>query len=309
MLRSLVINATLFAFLLLNYATFVSQASASDAPKPEDVVAKHLDSIGTPKARSEVKSRADEGTVEFRVLSGGTSGAISGTSVVLSEGNRTLFMIKLPTVEYHGERFIFDGSRTEVRAATAQQTRSSLGDFVWVQDALVKEGLLGGVLTTAWPLLNLAERKAKLTSDGLKTVDGKQLLDLRYQPKKRTDLEIHLYFEPATFRHVRSVYTLKVMAGLGRPTTGGMELPPGGAPSPAPQSAETSTPRQNEIRHRLEERFSDFTTVDGLSLPMHYTLQFTSEQQNGRTVLSQWDTVFSAIKHNVSPDPRNFQVK
>src|ERR1700694_1574696 len=219
MLRSLVIKATLFAFYLLNYSVFVSQASASDAPKPEDVVAKHLESIGTTKARSGVKSRVDEGTVEFRILSGGAVGAISGNSVILSENHKTLFMMKLPTVEYRGERFIFDGIRTEVRAATAQQTRSALVAFVWVQDALIKEGLLGGVLTTAWPLLNLDERGAKLSSEGLKTIDGKQLLDLRYKPKKRTDLDIHLYFEPESFRHVGSVYTLTVTEGLPNPTT------------------------------------------------------------------------------------------
>jgi hypothetical protein len=309
MLRVLIIKATLFAFFFLNYTVFVSPAGASDAPKPEDVVAKHLESIGAAKARSEVKSRADEGTVEFRVLSGGQGGVVSGNSVILSEGRRTLFMMKLPTTEYRGERFIFDGNRTEVRSASAQQNRSYLGEFVWVQDALIKEGLLGGVLTTAWPLLNLDERKAKLSSEGLKTIDGQQLLELTYKPKNRTDLNIHLYFEPETFRHVRSVYTLTVTQGLGKPGTSSMELPPGGAPAPATGSAETNTARQNEIRYRLEERFSGFTSVDGLSLPMHYTIQFTNELQNGRTVLSQWDMAFNAIKHNVSPDPRNFEVK
>lgn len=309
MLRSPALGFMLSALFLVNSAIFSFKASATEAPKAEEVVAKHLDSIGTAKARSEAKSRADEGTVEFRILSGGQGGVVSGNSVILSEGRKTLFMMKLPTSEYHGERFIFDGNRTEVRASTAQQNRSYLGEFLWVQDALMKEGLLGGVLTTAWPLLNLDEHKAKLNTDGLKTIDGKQLLELTYKPKNRTDLSIHLYFEPETFRHVRSVYTLTVNQGLGKSGASSMELPPGGAPVPATGSAETNTPHQNEIRYRLEERFASFTTVDGLSLPMHYTIQFTNELQSGRTVLSQWDLAFNAIKHNVSPDPRNFEVK
>ena len=70
-----------------------------------------------------------------------------------------------------------------------------------------------------------------------------------------------------------------------------------------------ATAHQNETRYRLEERFSDFAAVDSLTLPMHYTLQFTHEQKNGHTVLSQWDVELDAIKHSVSPDPRNFQVK
>jgi hypothetical protein len=80
-------------------------------------------------------------------------------------------------------------------------------------------------------------------------------------------------------------------------------------PNTTTESAETAASRQNEIRYRLEERFTDFKTVDGLTLPFHYTIQFTSEQQNGQTMLSQWDTTIQAIKHNVSPDARNFQVK
>ncbi len=304
------VGLTFVVLLVSNSAVFLPRAIAGDAPKPDFVIARHLESIGAARARSDVKSRADEGTVEFRILSGAVGGATTGNSVFLSEGRKTLFMMKFPTVEYSGERFIFDGNRMEIRAATAQLTRSALGDFLWVQNVPIKEGLLGGVLTTAWPLLDLDKRKAKLSYEGLKTIDGKQMLDLRYRPKKRTDLDIHLYFDPETFRHLRSVYTLTVAAGLGRATTGPMGIPPGGADSNIwAQSAETATARQNETRHRLEERFADFAAVDGLTLPMHYTLQFTYEQQNGHTVLSQWDVKLDAIKHNVSPDPRNFQVK
>ncbi|HTR26294.1 MAG TPA: hypothetical protein VMI10_20140 [Terriglobales bacterium] len=309
MLRGLGSKLTQLSYFVLSCIVLASLASAGEALKAEDVVSKHLDSIGTAKARADVKSRADEGTVEFRVLSGGPGGVTSGSLVILSEGHKTLFMMKLPTVEYHGERFIFDGSKTEIRGATGQQTRSALGNFLWVQDAVLKEGLLGGVLTTSWPLLDLNERKAKLSVDGSKTIDGQQLIEMHYQPKKKSDLDIHFYFDPQTYHHVRSVYTLTVTQGLGQQGSSPMGVPPGGAPPTGPDSAETNTARQNEIRYRLEERFSDFATVDGLTLPMHYTIQFTNEQQNGHSVLSQWDNKLSAIKHNVSPDPRNFEVK
>jgi len=45
-------------------------AAAADT-KSEDIVAKHLDSIGTPEARAAVKSRALQGSLHFKELIGG----------------------------------------------------------------------------------------------------------------------------------------------------------------------------------------------------------------------------------------------
>jgi len=45
-------------------------AAAADT-KSEDIVAKHLDSIGTPEARAAVLSRALQGTLHFKELIGG----------------------------------------------------------------------------------------------------------------------------------------------------------------------------------------------------------------------------------------------
>ena len=73
-------------------------------------------------------------------------------------------------------------------------------EFLRGQDAVIREGLLGGVLSCAWPLLNLEDRKPRLSYEGLKTIDGQQLYDLRYRPQRSTDLDIHLYFDPQTFR-------------------------------------------------------------------------------------------------------------
>src|SRR5438270_4840108 len=66
--------------------------AAEKISNPEELVAKHLESLGTAQARSDAKSRADEGTVRFRVLSGGV-GQIDGQSVLLSEGRKVLLMM------------------------------------------------------------------------------------------------------------------------------------------------------------------------------------------------------------------------
>jgi hypothetical protein len=254
----------------------------------EDLVARHLDSLGDAKMREAVKTRVAQGTAKFKILVGG-AGSLDGKSVLVSEGNELHFMMKFQNNEYRGEQFIFNGDKVEVSTATGRQSRSGLGNFVYVQDAVLREGLWGGVLSTAWPLLDLGKRKAKLTYGGLKKVDGQELYNLRYESKKGSDIEIQLYFDPATYRHVLTVYSLTIQAGLA--------------------GRETSSARLQQIRSRLEERFSDFKTVDGLTLPTQYTIHFTQEQQSGQTIVSEWSLEENDLSNNTPLDPKNFAVK
>src|SRR5437868_2215795 len=283
-------------FLLTIGCSFSLITRAAESMSPEELVSKHLNAIGSKEALSNAKSRAVTGQVEYRILSGGRGGFLDGSSTLLTEGHKLLLYIKLPNNEYRGERFIFDGEKIEIRPATARQQRSLLGEFLHTQDVIIREGLLGGVLSTAWPLLELDERKPKLSYDGMKTVDGQKLLELRYQPRKNTDLNIHLYFDPDSFRHVRTVYTLTVHPSFVAGARG---------------ASETGNARQTESQSRLDEKFSDFKTAEGLTLPTHYVLQYSEELQiraGGGTVVSAWDTKDAAFQQNVSPDPRNFQV-
>jgi len=215
---------------------------------------------------------------------------VDGKAVLVSEGKKLQFMMKLPNNLYRGEQFVFDGEKDMVAFSSNQQTRSAFRNFVFVQDAVIREGILGGVLSTAWPLLDLNDRKAKLSFGGLKKIDGRDLYDLRYRPQKNTDLEIHLYFDPQTYRHVETIYSYEVSAGL---TRGG----------------EVAAARQYPNRYRLQEKFSDFKTVDGVTFPTHDDIQFSQELQNGRTTLWDWDLKNLDVSNNIGIDARNFEVK
>ncbi len=142
--------------------------------KPEDIVAKHLDSIGTAQARAAAKSRVVEGAVTYNLLVGG-AGTLEGKAVLVSQDEKLHFMMKLNNNLYHGEQFIFDGNKDEISFSTVNQTRSQFGEFVRVQDVVLRDGLLGGTLSTAWPLYDLGERKAKLSYEGMKKVDGTRI--------------------------------------------------------------------------------------------------------------------------------------
>lgn len=294
--------------------------AANPVTNADELVAQHLDSIASATVRAGIKTRVAQGPVEFKILVGG-AGTLNGKAQMASDGKKLVFMMKLPNNDYRGEQFVFDGSdKDKVAFSTAQQSRSSLGNLVFVQDAVIREGLLGGVLSTAWPLLNLNERKAKLSFDGLKKIDGQELYQLRYRPHKSSDLEINLYFDPQTYRHVETIYSYTSSArfadmgpstavGNLPSTSGGAAGQGTGSSQGAGGTAETAAARQVPNRYRLQEKFSDFKTVDGITVPTHYNIQFSAELQNGKTTLSDWDMKGLDVANNVPVDARNFEVK
>ena len=74
----------------------------------------------------------------------------------------------------------------------------------------MKEGLLGGVFSTGWPLLNLKDKPVTLAYREA-TLDGRRLHEIDYHPKQGFgDMKIKLYFDMETYRHVRTEYRLIV---------------------------------------------------------------------------------------------------
>jgi hypothetical protein len=251
--------------------------------KAEEVVARHLDSIGTAEIRATAKTRIVQGTAQFKMRVGG-GGELAGTSALVSEGRKSVLMIKLANSDYRGEQFVTDGGKVSVAATTSNHKWSDFGQFVRTQDQIVLEGLLGGALTTAWAMLDLPENKAKLSFDGEKKADGRPAYQLTYHSRKRDDLTIHLFFDPQTYQHLMTTYTITLASGLGgfAPSLSDQA----GLTTPAadnPGADVTQSSKQKETRYTIEERFSDFKTAEGLTLPTKYSMHFTEELQNGMT--------------------------
>jgi hypothetical protein len=257
---------------------------AATAATADELVKQHLQSLGSADARA-VKSRLVEGRTLFRSLVG-SSGQIEGKLVLVSEARKSHFLLKINANDYHGEQFICDGQHSSVAGTNANKSRSDFGEVVRTQDIILREGLIGGVLSTAWPLLDIAGRKASLSYEGLKKIDGRELQVIRYRSHKSSDLQIFLYFDPEVSRHVLTIYELAIRPSM---------------------ATETLNPRQEQNRYRIEERFNDFKSVDGLTLPSKYDLRFTEELQNGFTQSLEWDITTTRIENNISLDPRNFQ--
>jgi hypothetical protein len=287
-----------FGTLVCVVALLFSISFAKDEMPVVELVKKHLDSIGTEQARAAVKSRVAQGVVRFHLQKQG--GSQDGKEVFVSESNKLVSLLKLPNPSYHGERFVSDGKRTMV-ANIKPGVYSELGQFVNVHSEILTDGLWGGTLSAGWPLLDSLEAKhAKLQSAGRRKVDGRQLLQFRYLPARRSDLDIMLYFEPETGRHVMSAYSLTI----------------------APQMAmtELETAKQKSTSYLLEERFADFKEQDGLTLPTKWKISFTLDVPKdpnhpgdaaiyARSDTWLFDVSVGSINHNVSLDPKNFEVK
>lgn len=272
-------------FLVLVSSSLVLRAADFT---PDDLVAKHLQAIGTAAARSNVKSRVVQSGATYRILQGG-SGAVDGKSVFASEGEKTDLLLKINANGFRGEQFICDGKKTSVAGTYSDMTRSEFGNFVLSQDIVLRENLLGGVWSVNWPLYDVTDRKAKLHAEGTKKIDGKEFLALRYQPKKNTDLDIFLYFDPQTYQHTMTIYDLN--------------------PSTSMAGGEKAQAGKSDRHYRIEERFSDFRSVDGLTLPNHYDLRYTIQTERGFTKSIEWEVQAVNISNNMSIDPRSFQVK
>jgi len=274
---------TLFSFSLLLAAAIVlagftsPSVPASDKPKAEELVGKHLDALGTAEARTALKSLNVEGNLMTKFLRGG-SGATGGPFAMVSEGHKIIMQAKFDQPTYPGESYAFDGNKKTIGFIVPGQ-RSQLEDFLNNNGEVVQEGLIGGTLSTAWPLYDWQSRNARLDVDGLKKVDGKELFRVSYHPRHGTgDLKIYLFFEPDTFRHVKTIYTEQSQAQMG--STPGMSSVGGGA------------------NLTMEEDFGGFTKVNKLMLPTQWTIKYNQEGLGSGSSMVEFDWNISRIQAN-----------
>jgi len=228
----------------------------------EDLVTKHLESIGTPEARAKVKSHIILGvaTGTFRL---GGSGTSQGGAVLASQGEKSLLNITYNSSDYPYERVGYDGKTVSI-GEIQPGVRSTLGLFFTQYDMPIKEGLLGGTLSTAWPLNNLASMKGKLKYSGVKKAGDQRAHVLTYSSKDDGSLKVMLYFHETTFQHIRTEYE--------RRQTQGMPTQPG------------VTQQQGDSITKLVEDFSDFKPEAGVTLPHTYKLTLSIESLKQRVL-------------------------
>jgi hypothetical protein len=268
-----VISVLLLGLLAIS-VTSAPIAAKDDKLKPEELVAQHLASIGPAEKRKAIISRVTTGPaqVTFRV---GGNGSLNGKGNILSEGNAVRVGFNFGALDYPGEQIAFDGNKVTAGQISPGNYPPFSG-FVYENDVLLKEGLLFGTLSTNWALLDLQARRPKLDVTGLKKIEGRQLYELKYSGRNsKANMQAWLYFDPETFRHVRSQFKLEVPTSRLTRITDSAEL----------------------VRYQILEQFDQFKEVDGLVLPHSYKLDFTVDAPRGG-LLTSWTHLIERITHN-----------
>ncbi len=223
----------------------------------EEIITKHVTSVGAAERLAGTKSRVAQGSAQFKIRRGGGGDA--------------------------------EGTETHI-GATGIGSRSHLGAFFSYRPDLLRDGLLGGALSTAWPLLHSAEMQATLKYVGQKKIGNHNLHRVDYLPAgKERGLQVSLFFEPEKFRHVLTVYRLEVGPGM--------------------STSPNVTARQDDSLYTLEESFSEFRTVDGMDLPTRWKLRYERSVQRGVNTLMEWDFAMQKVQHNQRIDPKAFTPK
>jgi hypothetical protein len=263
--------------------------SGAEKLKPADLVARHLDALGSAEARTALTSYRFTGKVEAMIRMAGTAvgsgtNRPGGSALLVSDAKRSRVGMEFGFPEYPSERVAFDGDNVTV-TALPRAGRTHFGVFMLSYGGVVSEGLLGGVLSDAWILRDGGWRGAKLDYGGLKKLGGREVHELRVRPKGGIGgLQITCSFEADTFRHVRTVYRESIAA---------------------PMVTDPTRSSRNQDRFvQLTEDFSEFRAEQGLVLPHVYRLSLRIETND--SIENQWTITLTDFAFNKPVDPKDF---
>ena len=257
------------------FSTFLI-AQNNQKLKAEEIISKYLDAVGPADKRAAVKTRVTYGAAQITYIVG-ANGSMEGRGNIISQGRASRLAFLFSAQDYPGEQIAFDGSKISAKdLPRSPGNYSPLSRFILDNDAFFKDGLLFGPLSTASLLLDVAGRKAKVDSNGIKKIDGRQLYELKYAG--RSGIQTSFYFDPETFRHVRSIFKFTRT----NPAAGGQDF-----------------------QYQIDELFDDFKPVDGLMLPHSYQIEYSLEQR----FLIQWKHKIEKIAHNEALEADVFAVK
>ncbi len=266
----------LFLAATLSAPAWRAKAVEKEKLTADEVLARHLKSVGTAEDLAAAKTRIVVGNSLFTARSPGT-GQNSGLSMLFSEGSKSVIAMTFANPSYPHEKFGYDGENLVISYARPG-TRSTLGEFIYGRTTVFKEGLMGGTLSTTWPLFSFNKDRGKLEYGGTKKLDGKETYVLKFLPRRSSDLRISLFFDAETFRHVRTEYTQTIAPQMGA-------------------TADASKEGQREQKYNLEEHFSDFKQEGKLTLPHVYKIKLTMEGL-ARTYIADWEMVLSKFTFN-----------
>jgi hypothetical protein len=271
---------TFLVVLLLNLSVFYIKAQDL---KAEEIISRHLDSIGTKEKRDEIKNRLAAGTSEFE--SKLPNRKTGGKAIFVSDANNLFFVSSFNSKEYPFEKIGFFNGKANLPFVTSG-ARSPLGAFIADHNKILSDGLLTGSISGTWTLLNSQERKGTFDTAGTKKIGGRETYALNYFPKgiSSSEFTVKLFFDSQNFRHVRTEY---------RRTLAPKDQPFG------------TLGVQSGVKLSLIEDFGDFKNAGSLTLPHTYKIHYTTDSNSG-TYEYIWGFKVSQYLFNQKLDPNFF---
>jgi len=249
-----------FAWMMMAAATSLAGDKAPGLTAA-DVIARHLESIGTAEARAAAGGRAVKGPVKYvrkpvrseeSDLFAGRPTSLVAPLTVASGGPRYLIAVEYGWKDYPLDRIVYDGKKVKNARMLSPGNYTVLAGLLNDNQYLLKAGLLGGPLTTAWALLAPDDRFEKLEYAGIKKAAGQQAHRLDARLKSDPEHEIFFFFDLETFRLVRT----EVWIGP-------------------------------NARRKFEEDFADYKTVHGLSLPHSWTMALDAPEDTWKLTVEE----------------------
>ncbi len=263
----------IFAVVLL--LALSSVAIKAQDLKVEDIISKHLDSIGTKEKRAEIKNRMAVGTSEFE--SKLPTRKTSGKAAIVSDTDNLLFIVSLASKEYPFEKVGLFADKIRLPFISAG-TRSPLGAYINDHSKILSEGLFTGSISSKWSLLDPQLKKGKVNFAGIKKIEGRKTYVLNYYlDGNSNEFTISLFFDAQTFQHVRSQYRHVIdakMAIFGQ-----------------------SNQHRNGLEIAMTEEFGDFKNENGLTLPYSYKIKYLTASNSG-TYEYNWGVTISQYLFN-----------
>ncbi len=279
-----------FIFIWVTLATVIEGASGDPELSNEEILSRHLSSIGSPEILADYRTLAVQGTGELQMLMGGTGG-VSGNMVFVSEAQNSRFSLNFNHLQYSGEQFVCNGDKVGIEFIRNEtRTRSALGNFLYRSPELIRNGLWGGTLKRSWTLLNAKAQKLKFRYRGITEVEGKKLHDLELDCRGCGEIKVHVYLEPETFRHLRTTYRMVLPA------------------APTEMGRRDIIKDGQFVRYNMDEEFSEFQTTDGLTVPTRWFVRYSLDQP-GRPVMITLEIRLTTGLRNAPLEPGLFTVK
>lgn len=187
-------------------AVSVLQTSAAEKELTLDQVRQqHLKNfLGDVPPEGMMAPRLLSGISAMKILDGGT-GLVKGTMKFRTAPDAALLLLQFDSQGYPRDGFRLKEDGTVLPIEVSPGSAGFLAGFIDSYRFVVRSGLFGSVLSTSWPFLK-SDPGIQMQFKGEKKVDKQKLLHVEcgFEAGMKSDV----YFDPKTFRHVRTVHRI-----------------------------------------------------------------------------------------------------